>query len=63
MADEAWYYNVEARQAETGPSKRGFRETRMGPYASRAEAEQALATLHARDTARDEADRRWRDGG
>lgn len=60
---EAWYYNVEARCAETGPSKRGFAETRMGPYATQQEAEQALETLHDRDAARDEADRRWREGG
>jgi len=60
---QAWYYNVEARQAETGPSKRGFAETRLGPYPDREAAERALETLHARDAAADEADRRWREGG
>lgn len=59
---DGWYYNVEARQAETGPSKRGFSETRLGPYATREEAESALATLHRRNDEADEADRRWREG-
>ncbi len=59
----AWYYNVEERTAETGPPKRGFRETRLGPFATQAEAEGALDRLHARDRERDAADKAWRDGG
>jgi len=60
--EQAWYYNVEARQSETGPSKRGFAETRLGPFATREEADAALATLHRRNEEQDEADRRWREG-
>ena len=36
---------------------------RMGPYATREEAEHALETAADRSEAWDEADRRWREGG
>ena len=58
----SYYYNVEARAVETGPSRRGFSETRLGPYATEAEAAKALETLHKRNSERDEADGKWRDG-
>ena len=60
--DTAWYYNVEAARAEEGPSQKGFRETRLGPFATEVEAQGALTRLHERDRERDEADRKWRDG-
>jgi hypothetical protein len=60
--DDSWYYNVEKGQAERGPSKRGFREARLGPYATQAEAERGLAELHARNKRLDEEDRKWEEG-
>lgn len=62
VTDEAWYYNVEERRAEQGPSQRGFAETRLGPYPSKEDAEGALAALHRRNSELDEEDRRWREG-
>ena len=61
MAD-SWYYNVDKGQVEQGPSERGFSETRLGPFATEAEAAGALAALHRRNDEQDEADRAWREG-
>lgn len=60
--DDSWYYNVEKGVAEKGPSKRGFREARLGPYGSKEEAERGLAELHERNKRMDEEDRRWNEG-
>lgn len=59
---DAYYYNVEAQAVETGPSKRGFSETRLGPYPSESEASRALETLHRRNAEADETERSWREG-
>jgi hypothetical protein len=60
--DHRWYYNVETGRAEQGPAKRGFLESRLGPYATREEAERGLEELHRRNAALDEEDRRWEEG-
>ena len=60
--DESWYYNVDERRAEKGPAKRGFLESRLGPYATKEEAERGLEELHRRNAEMDEQDRKWEEG-
>lgn len=55
-----WFFNVETGTVEEGPQSPG--KNRMGPYASRAEAEQALERARER-TSEWESDPRWRDRG
>jgi hypothetical protein len=60
--DERWYYNVDTRQVEKGPAKRGWLDNRLGPYDTREEAERGLEELHRRNEEMDEEDRRWEEG-
>ena len=60
--DDRWYFNVDKGQAERGPAKRGFLESRLGPYETREEAERGLTELHERNKRLDEEDRRWEEG-
>lgn len=60
--DDRWYYNVDSGKAEKGPAKRGYLESRLGPYASKEEAERGLDELHRRNAIKDEEDRRWNEG-
>ncbi|MGP3974977.1 hypothetical protein ACTWQF_13405 [Streptomyces sp. 8N114] len=53
-----WFFNVETGTVEEGPQSPG--KDRMGPYASREEAAQALETARER-TSEWENDPRWRD--
>ena len=57
--DERWYFNVDSGKAEKGPAKRGFLESRLGPYESQAEAERGLAELKAREKRKDAEDQAW----
>ena len=60
--DNRWYYNVDTGKAEKGPARRGFLESRLGPYATREEAERGLDELHRRNAVMDEKDKRWEEG-
>jgi len=57
MSDEKFYFNPSTREVSQG--KEGSWDDRMGPYDTREEAEQALATAQERNKAaeaQDEAD-------
>lgn len=54
-----FYYNLTTRQVEEG--KQSAAPDRMGPYATRAEAEQALERAKERNEAADEAERAWKE--
>lgn len=60
--DDRWYYNVDEGRAEQGPAKRGYLTTRLGPYATKEEAERGLDELHRRNERMDEEDRQWEEG-
>jgi hypothetical protein len=60
--DDRWYFNVDTGKAEKGPAKRGYLESRLGPYRSKEEAERGLDELHARNKRMDEEDRLWEEG-
>lgn len=57
-ARQEYWYNVETKQVEEG--HRSSWQHLMGPYATRAEAEQALARAAARTEAWDAEDERRR---
>jgi hypothetical protein len=60
MADEKdWWYDLTTKSA-VQDSKAGKATERLGPYASRDEAEQALAKVDERNAAYDN-DPRWND--
>ena len=52
-----FYFNTATGQVEEG--KQSSVLDRMGPYATRGEAEQALARAKERNEAADEAERAW----
>lgn len=54
--EKTYWYRVKDGVVEQGPQSPGTQ--RMGPYATRAEAEQALQSAAARTQAWDEEDRR-----
>ena len=54
MSDEQWYYDIATGQAQQGKVTNW--DNRMGPYATRAEAEAALAKAKARNEAWDAED-------
>lgn len=56
-----YYYNISTKAVEEG--KCGDPRYLLGPYPSRAEAEQALAKAAERTEAWDEADQEWADKG
>lgn len=53
-----FYYNLETGEVEEGRVTDWTR--RIGPYATREDAERALETAAKRTAAWDDADRRWR---
>ena len=60
MADEQFYYNPTTGEVTQG--KEAAWDNRMGPYATREEAEAALQTANARNKEADaieEADENW----
>ncbi|GAA1837024.1 SPOR domain-containing protein [Microlunatus capsulatus] len=59
MADGEWWYDLKTRSA-VQDTKAGKIADRLGPYASREEAEQALDRVAERNEAFDE-DPRWKD--
>lgn len=58
MAQGQWYYCLEHQQVE--PYEGCKAANRLGPYATREEATEALERVEARNTAWEE-DPRWRD--
>ena len=52
-----YYYNLSTGRVEEGKQSSGL--DRMGPYATRGEAEQALQIAQERNEAADEAERAW----
>lgn len=60
--DDRWWYNVDTGKTEQGPAKRGIKDGRLGPYATREEAERGLTELKERTKRMDEEDRRWEEG-
>lgn len=62
-AAQKWYFNLETGEVENGPVSDWTR--RIGPYASEAEATQALEIARARNEkweAEDARERAWADG-
>ena len=57
----AYWYNVSSGQVETEDNK-SQGENLMGPYASEAEAANALQTARERTEAWDAADKEWEEG-
>lgn len=52
--NDLWWYNLRTQQVEQGPGDPN--SERMGPYATREEAESALDRAHERSDAWDAAD-------
>ena len=61
MEQPHFWFNTRTGQVETDEDK-GQGKDLMGPYASREEAANALASARQRTEAWDEEDRRWREG-
>ena len=61
MEQPQFWFNTRTGQVETDEDK-GQGKDLMGPYASREEAANALASARQRTEAWDEEDRRWREG-
>ncbi len=55
--DNDWYFCPSDHSVRRGKESRGL--DRMGPYPSKAAAEQALEIARARTKAADDADARW----
>ncbi|MFC8923975.1 SPOR domain-containing protein [Cellulosimicrobium sp. NPDC057127] len=58
-SQDQYYFDTRTGEVHRGPS--GSWSHRMGPYATREEAERALQTAHERSEAWDEEDRRERE--
>ncbi len=58
-AGPPWFYNLRTRQVEGPGASRA--EQRLGPFATREEAADALSRVTARNEAWDDEDRRDRD--
>lgn len=56
-----FWFNVETGQVEDDDT-RSRKETLLGPYSSREEAQQALEKARERTESWDEEDRRWAEG-
>ncbi|MDO4928262.1 MAG: hypothetical protein Q3976_04290 [Corynebacterium sp.] len=54
-----WYYNISTKQAEQG--KKSDSLQRLGPYASKEEAEAALERIAQRNEAADAYDKQYDD--
>lgn len=61
MEQPQFWFNTRTKRVETEYDKSQSKDL-LGPYASQAEAEQALASASRRTEDWDEADRRWREG-
>ena len=61
MEQPQFWFNTRTKQVETEYDKSQSKDL-LGPYASQAEAEQALTSASRRTEDWDEADRRWREG-
>lgn len=61
MTQPEYYYNLETGGVEEGRQSRG--EDLMGPYATREEAQRALAIAAKRNEDWDNEDREWEDDG
>jgi hypothetical protein len=61
MEEPQFWFNVSTGQVEETENKSQSKDL-LGPYPTRAEAEQALQTARERTEKWDEEDRRWRDG-
>lgn len=59
--DDAWYWDLE-RQVAIPASERGAADHLLGPYPSRAEAENWKAKSEQRNEGWDDADKAWREG-
>lgn len=59
LKDTGFYFNVTTGQVERGQQSAWTQ--RIGPYATREAAQQALETARARSEAWEEEDRRWRE--
>ncbi len=59
MADDQWWYDLSTKSA-VQDTKAGRAANRLGPYASREEAERALQKVDERNDAFDQ-DPRWND--
>jgi hypothetical protein len=59
--DEDWYWDLDKRRAVPA-NERGPADNTLGPYASKAEAENWKATADKRNDAWDDADDEWREG-
>lgn len=59
MADDDWWFDLKTHTAVQDP-KAGKASDRLGPYASREQAEQALQKVDERNAAYD-SDPRWND--
>ncbi|CAN5352352.1 hypothetical protein BH24ACT9_BH24ACT9_11790 [soil metagenome] len=60
MSDQNWYYDVKAGtvvQEGEAPAK-----NRLGPYATREEAANALETIRKREERKSAEDRAWENG-
>ena len=57
---QQFWFNTRTKAVEQG--RQSHYSDLMGPYASRAEAEQALGTAAARNDAWDDQDDRWKQG-
>ncbi len=59
--DDTWYWDLE-RKVAVPASERGPADHLLGPYPSRAEAENWKAKAEQRNEGWDEADDAWREG-
>ena len=58
---QSWWWCLKHERVE--PNEGCANAVRLGPYATREEAEQALSRAHERTDAWDEQDREWKQGG
>ncbi len=58
MSELKWYWDLDRRQAVTA-AERGPSDNTLGPYDSRAEAENWQSTVEQRNDAWDDADEAW----
>lgn len=57
--DKDWYFDLSDHTVQQGKAARGA--NRLGPYPTKAAAEQALEIARARNKAADDSEDRWND--
>lgn len=62
MSDERWYWDLDRRQAVPA-AERGPGDNTLGPYDTKAEAENWQSTVERRNDAWDDADEKWQGAG